>query len=130
MGDPLDESTQVGPLGLCGSAADRHGVPGPCDPRRWHIRYRWHAAEEPGRRLFRASNSHNWPPFLEQNPPGGGAWAGRFPAGRGRLRSAVAAANDTPFGLAAAVFTRDLRRALKFANDAQAGVAKVNQETA
>ena len=43
---------------------------------------------------------------------------------------AVAQANDTPFGLTASVFTRDLGRALRFAREARAGVVKVNQETA
>jgi aldehyde dehydrogenase (NAD+) len=43
---------------------------------------------------------------------------------------AVAQANDTPFGLTASLFTRDLGRALRFAREARAGVVKVNQETA
>jgi len=43
---------------------------------------------------------------------------------------AVDAANDTVFGLSAAVFTRDLGRALRFARDVRAGVVKVNQESA
>ncbi len=42
---------------------------------------------------------------------------------------AVALANDTPFGLTAALFTRDLGKALRFARQARAGVVKVNQET-
>jgi len=43
---------------------------------------------------------------------------------------ALAIANDTPFGLSASLFTRDLGRALAFARDMRAGVVKVNQETA
>ncbi len=43
---------------------------------------------------------------------------------------ALAIANDTPFGLSASLFTRDLARALAFAADMRAGVVKVNQETA
>jgi acyl-CoA reductase-like NAD-dependent aldehyde dehydrogenase len=43
---------------------------------------------------------------------------------------ALAMANDTPFGLSASLFTRDLGRALAFARDMRAGVVKVNQETA
>lgn len=43
---------------------------------------------------------------------------------------ALAMANDTPFGLSASLFTRDLGRALMFARDMRAGVVKVNQETA
>jgi alpha-ketoglutaric semialdehyde dehydrogenase len=43
---------------------------------------------------------------------------------------AVAVANDTPFGLSAALFTRDLGRALRFAREVRAGVVKINQESA
>ncbi len=43
---------------------------------------------------------------------------------------AVSLANDTPFGLSASLFTRDLRNALRFANDIEAGVVKINQESA
>jgi acyl-CoA reductase-like NAD-dependent aldehyde dehydrogenase len=43
---------------------------------------------------------------------------------------AVALANDTPFGLTAALFTRDLGKALRFTREIRAGVVKVNQETA
>ena len=45
-------------------------------------------------------------------------------------REAVVLANDTPFGLTASLFTRDLGNALRFARDVRAGVVKVNQETA
>jgi aldehyde dehydrogenase (NAD+) len=43
---------------------------------------------------------------------------------------ALALANDTPYGLTAALFTRDLGKALRFARDIRAGVVKVNQESA
>ena len=43
---------------------------------------------------------------------------------------AVALANDTPYGLSAAVFTRALGVAHRFALDIRAGIVKVNQETA
>jgi aldehyde dehydrogenase (NAD+) len=43
---------------------------------------------------------------------------------------AVTLTNDTPFGLTASLFTRDLGRALRFVGEARAGVVKVNQETA
>ncbi len=43
---------------------------------------------------------------------------------------ALALANDTPFGLTAALFTRDLSRALSFAESVRAGVVKINQESA
>ena len=43
---------------------------------------------------------------------------------------AIKIANETPFGLSASVFTRDLDCALRFARDIRAGVVKVNQESA
>jgi aldehyde dehydrogenase (NAD+) len=42
---------------------------------------------------------------------------------------AVAAANDTPFGLAAGLFTRDITRALRFADRISAGVVRINRAT-
>jgi acyl-CoA reductase-like NAD-dependent aldehyde dehydrogenase len=41
---------------------------------------------------------------------------------------AIAAANNTPFGLAASVFTSDMGLAMRAARDLEAGVVKVNQE--
>jgi acyl-CoA reductase-like NAD-dependent aldehyde dehydrogenase len=44
----------------------------------------------------------------------------------GTAAEALAAVNDTRFGLAAAVMTRDLDRALRFANGIRAGMVNVN----
>ena len=46
------------------------------------------------------------------------------------FEEAVTLANDTPFGLSASLFTRDLGAALRFAQEIRAGVVKVNQESA
>jgi acyl-CoA reductase-like NAD-dependent aldehyde dehydrogenase len=43
---------------------------------------------------------------------------------------ALTLANDSPFGLTATLFTRDLGKAFRFANEIRAGVVKVNQESA
>lgn len=43
---------------------------------------------------------------------------------------AIQLANDTPYGLSASLFTRDLERALRFVQDIRVGVVKVNQESA
>ena len=46
------------------------------------------------------------------------------------LRGGRALANDTPYGLSASLFTNDLTRALRFADDIRTGVVKINQESA
>jgi len=43
---------------------------------------------------------------------------------------AIAMANDTRYGLSASIFTRDLGRALRFADRIRSGIVKVNSETA
>lgn len=43
---------------------------------------------------------------------------------------AVTLANDTPYGLTSAVFTRDLSKAFRFADEIRTGVVKINQESA
>ena len=48
----------------------------------------------------------------------------------GSYDEAVQLANDTPFGLTSSLFTTDLSRALKFANEIHTGVVKINQESA
>ncbi len=46
------------------------------------------------------------------------------------LDAALAAANDTEFGLSSAVFTRDIAKAMRFARETQSGLVHVNRETA
>ena len=46
------------------------------------------------------------------------------------FESALAAANDTEFGLSAAVFTRDIATAMRFVKATESGVVHVNRETA
>jgi acyl-CoA reductase-like NAD-dependent aldehyde dehydrogenase len=42
---------------------------------------------------------------------------------------AVQLANDTPYGLSASLFTRDLATAMRFSRDSHTGIVKVNQST-
>lgn len=43
---------------------------------------------------------------------------------------ALSLCNDTVYGLSAAVFTRDIRKGLRFLDEAEAGMVRINQETA
>lgn len=46
------------------------------------------------------------------------------------LERALEIANNVPFGLSAAIFTRDINRMLRFIKSAEAGMIKINGETA
>jgi aldehyde dehydrogenase (NAD+) len=46
------------------------------------------------------------------------------------LDEAITVANDVVFGLSASVFTRDIGKALRFAREVDAGLVRVNGETA
>jgi acyl-CoA reductase-like NAD-dependent aldehyde dehydrogenase len=46
------------------------------------------------------------------------------------FKHALEIANDVPFGLSAAIFTKDISRALQFIKSAEAGMIKINGETA
>jgi alpha-ketoglutaric semialdehyde dehydrogenase len=129
LGDPLDPQTVVGPLA---SAAQLDRVNGFLELAR----------EEGGEVLAGGGPAaidggyYVWPTVLAGLGPESavvreevfGPVAALLPVDS--FADAVDAANDTPFGLSAAVFTRDLGRALRFANEICAGVVKVNQESA
>jgi len=47
----------------------------------------------------------------------------------GDLEEALALANNTEYGLSAAIVTNDIRKAIRFVERAEAGMVKVNQWT-
>jgi alpha-ketoglutaric semialdehyde dehydrogenase len=128
VGDPLDESTKIGPLA---SKSQLETV----------SRYLDLADREAATVLAGGGRGNGGGYFVEPTvladlPPTSrvvreeifGPVAALLPAGS--YGEAVALANDTRFGLTAALFTRDLGRAMRFARDVRAGVVKVNQESA
>ncbi len=128
VGDPLDETTKVGPLA---SKAQLDTVSGYLD-----------LAERDSARVLAGGGRPDGggyfvePTVLADLPPTSrvvreeifGPVVALLPASS--YEEAVALANDTPFGLTAALFTRDLGKALRFSHDIRAGVVKVNQESA
>jgi acyl-CoA reductase-like NAD-dependent aldehyde dehydrogenase len=128
VGDPLDETTKVGPLA---SKAQLDTVSGYLD-----------VAERDSARVLAGGGRPDGggyfvePTVLADLPSTSrvvreeifGPVAALLPASS--YEEAVALANDTPFGLTAALFTRDLAKALRFSRDIRAGVVKVNQESA
>jgi aldehyde dehydrogenase (NAD+) len=130
LGDPLDEATKVGPLV---SDTQLDSVLGYLDLAR-RERATVHAG---GGRADELGEGY----FVQPTVLSGldaqsavvreeifGPVAALLPADG--YEEAVALANDTPFGLTAALFTRDLGKALRFTREIRAGVVKVNQETA
>jgi acyl-CoA reductase-like NAD-dependent aldehyde dehydrogenase len=128
VGDPLDEATKEGPLASksqLDTVTSYHDV-----------------ADRESARVLAGGGRRNGggyfvePTVLADLPTTSpvvreeifGPVAALLPAGS--YEEAVALANDTPFGLTAALFTRDLGKALRFSRDIRAGVVKVNQETA
>jgi alpha-ketoglutaric semialdehyde dehydrogenase len=129
VGDPLDEATKVGPLA---SKSQLDTVSGYLDVA---DRESARVLAGGGRRLDGGAYFVE-PTVLADLPSTSpvvreeifGPVAALLPAGS--YEEAVALANDTPFGLTAALFTRDLGKALRFSHDIRAGVVKVNQESA
>ncbi len=127
VGDPLDRRTVIGPLVSqgqyervrellgCGEAAgaDRLTAPRHVPDGGWFM------APE----VYRCDAEN-----LLAREEIFGPVAAVFPAAD--FDDAVRQANDTPYGLTAALFTTDLGRALQFVDRVQAGVVKVNQESA
>jgi aldehyde dehydrogenase (NAD+) len=130
LGDPLESDTRVGPLV---SAEQLETVSGYLDVAR----------QEGARMLAGGSRAADLgegyyvrPTVLSGLQPQSrvvreeifGPVAALLPAGT--YADAVRLANDTRYGLSASVFTNDLSRAFRFADDIHAGVVKVNQESA
>jgi aldehyde dehydrogenase (NAD+) len=129
VGDPLDPSTRVGPVV---SQRQLDIVMGYIDL----AHSEGATALAGGRRIPDLEGYFVQPTVLADISPDSrvvreeifGPVAALLPASS--YEEAIALANDTPFGLSASLFTRELGRALQFVRDIQVGVVKVNQESA
>jgi aldehyde dehydrogenase (NAD+) len=130
LGDPLEADTKVGPLV---SADQLQTVSGYLDAAR---REGARVLAGGGRAEQLGDGFYVKPTVLTEVAPDSrvvreeifGPVAAILPATT--YADAVQLANDTHYGLSASVFTNDLSRALRFADDIHAGVVKVNQESA
>jgi aldehyde dehydrogenase (NAD+) len=127
VGDPFDEATDVGPLAF---AQQRDTVAGYL-----------HLAREEGAVFLTGGEPDGSSNFVQPTLLEGIAESSVLVREEifgpvlvvqevGGFDDALAAANDTVFGLSSAVFTSDLRTALRFVKGTQSGVVHVNRETA
>jgi aldehyde dehydrogenase (NAD+) len=130
LGDPLEPDTRVGPLVSA-------------DQLRSVTEYLEVGRQEGGRVLAGGTRAEDLgegyyvrPTVLTDVQPDSrvvreeifGPVAALLPASS--YEEAIALANDTRYGLSASVFTNDLTRAMRFADDIHAGIVKINQESA
>lgn len=123
-GDPRDPDTRVGPL-ISEAAAERGEA--------------WiQEAVAGGARLLCGGQRQGRvisPAVLTDVPDDGRIWCQEAFAPLVAVRpfddfdSVLASANDTPFGLAAGVFTRDIERALKAARTLRFGTVQINESS-
>lgn len=125
VGDPLDQSTDVGPL------INRRGA------ERVEAQVRQAVAD--GARLVTGGKRHDnffEPTILTGVTPGTPAFADEtfgpvLPLiSYDRFDEALALANDSPFGLQAAIFTHDLRKVMRAYETLDVGTVVVNHTTA
>jgi acyl-CoA reductase-like NAD-dependent aldehyde dehydrogenase len=129
LGDPFDDETTLGPLNNEGVAnkmdqhvadALKHGaklVLGGERAKGFPTRLYYHATildgVEPNMRVSREETFGPIAPILKFHTE----------------QEALALANDSPYGLLGAVYTKDLSRALRFADELETGWVNVNEST-
>jgi aldehyde dehydrogenase (NAD+) len=130
LGDPLESDTRVGPLVSSDQLETVRGYLDVADHEGARVLAGGRSAEELGDGFYVR------PTVLADVSPASkvvreeifGPVVALLPADA--YADAVRLANDTQYGLSASVFTNDLSRALRFADEIHAGVVKVNQESA
>ena len=129
LGDPLLESTVLGPL-------NNEGVAAKMDAHVEDAVARGAVVVAGGQRAAGFPTELYWPATVLDGVPADALAAVEETFGPiapiveiSSLEEAIAMTNDSPYGLLAAIFTRDLSRGLRFADEARTGLVNINETT-
>jgi acyl-CoA reductase-like NAD-dependent aldehyde dehydrogenase len=129
LGDPFDEDTTLGPLNNEGVAAKMDGHVEDATARGAQI------VAGGARELGRPTDLY-WPATILDGVPADALAATEETFGPiapvvqvDSLEHAIELTNASPYGLLAAIFTRDLRRGLRYADEARTGLVNINETT-
>jgi succinate-semialdehyde dehydrogenase/glutarate-semialdehyde dehydrogenase len=129
LGDPFEPATTLGPLNNEGVAAKMDAHVGDAISRGARVL-------AGGQRATGYATDLYWPATILDGVPPDALAATEETFGPiapvvsiGSLEEAVALTNASPYGLLAAIFTADLRRGLRYADEARVGLVNINETT-
>jgi acyl-CoA reductase-like NAD-dependent aldehyde dehydrogenase len=129
LGDPLADGTQMGPL-------NNEGVASKMDEHVQDAVARGAKVVTGGERAGGFPTELYWPAtVLDRVPPGAQAAAEETfgpiapVVSITGLDQAIELTNDSPYGLLAAIYTGDLRKGLRYADEVQHGLVNINETT-
>ena len=129
LGDPLAEGTQMGPL-------NNEGVAAKMDAHVDDAKQRGARVVSGGERAQGFPTDLYWPATVLDGVPADAQAAADETFGPiapvvsiGSLDEAIALTNASPYGLLAAIFTGDLRKGLRYAEEVRAGLVNINETT-
>jgi len=129
LGDPLAEGTQMGPL-------NNEGVAAKMDAHVHDAVARGARVVAGGERAGGFPTDLYWPATILDDVPADARAAAEETFGPiapvvpiGSLEQAIELTNASPYGLLAAIYTADLRKGLRFAEEVRVGLVNVNETT-
>jgi acyl-CoA reductase-like NAD-dependent aldehyde dehydrogenase len=129
LGDPFAETTTLGPL-------NNEGVAAKMDEHVEDAVARGAAVVSGGARGTGQPTDLYWPATILDRVPADALAAAEETFGPiapvveiDSLEHAIALTNASPYGLLAAIFTRDLRKGLRYADEARTGLVNINETT-
>jgi succinate-semialdehyde dehydrogenase/glutarate-semialdehyde dehydrogenase len=129
LGDPFSDQTTLGPL-------NNEGVAAKMDEHVQDALARGAHAVCGGKRAEGFPTDLYWPATILDGVPSDALAAGEETFGPiaptvsiSSLEEAIRLTNSSPYGLLAAIFTGDLKRGLRYADEARAGLVNINETT-